>query len=182
MLNQLNNTERTNNNSFVKYRVQMTEIHQQNIKSSVVNKSHRCAKAKCNRSLPWNHPISYSNGLCERHFFSIDLSSSDDDEINSNNNLTNKSKLLSKKSHIYSTNNQYQPSRGDIRKTREIFDGHQWCMIEQTIDYVSSIISNDNFDLITTRKYNEENLLQILHLLSNYQTVKDELKKQQQNN
>ncbi|CAF4073803.1 unnamed protein product [Rotaria sp. Silwood2] len=119
----------------------MTEIHQQNIKSSVVNKSQRCAKAKCNCLLPWNHPISYSNGLCERHFFSIDLSSSDDDDnddTNNNNNLIHESRLLSKEKTFYSTNNQYQPLQGDIRKTREIFDGHQWCIIEQAIDYVSS--------------------------------------------
>ncbi|CAF3908044.1 unnamed protein product [Rotaria sp. Silwood2] len=184
----------------------MTEIHQQNIKSSVVNKSQRCAKAKCNRLLPWNHPISYSNGLCERHFFSIDLSSSDDDDnddTNNNNNLIHESRLLSKEKTFYSTNNQYQPLQGDIRKTREIFDGHQWCIIEQAIDYVSSTMSkliqlklirnksmnknnflldNDNFDLMMTKKHNEENLLQILRLLSNYQTVRDELNKQQQNN
>ncbi|CAF3518280.1 unnamed protein product [Rotaria sp. Silwood1] len=171
----------------------MTEIHQQNnIKSSLVKKSHRCAKAKCNRSLPRSHPISYSNGLCERHFFSIDLSSSDDDDddndndnddTNSNNHkLIVESKLLSKENHINSTNNQYQPLRGDIRKTREIFDGHQWCIVEQVIDYVSSTMNNDNINLMTTKTHHEENLLQILRLLSNYQTVRDELKKQQQNN
>jgi len=36
-------------------------------------------------------------------------------------NLNKKSKLSSKEKK-----NHYQPLRDDIRKTREIFDGHQW--------------------------------------------------------
>ncbi|CAF1335408.1 unnamed protein product [Rotaria magnacalcarata] len=162
----------------------MTEYHHQGIRSSVVNKSYRCIKAKCNRSLPWNHSTSYSNGLCEQHFFSIDLPSSDDDDddddTNSNNNLIDELKILSNKKCIYSTNNQYQPLRGDIRNTREIFDGHQWCLIEQKIDYISST-SNSHFDLFTTKINNEENSFQILRLLSNYQIIQDELKKRQKN-
>src|SRR5689334_14042617 len=104
----------------------MAQTHHQNISLPIANKFYRCSKVKCYRSLPLNHPISYTNGLCERHFFSIDLSSSDDDDDNNNNNLTNESKLSSTKRQISSAKNQYQPVRGDIRKTREIFDGHQW--------------------------------------------------------
>jgi hypothetical protein len=95
----------------------MKQIHRKKDSLPVANKSHHCSKVKCHRSLPFNHPISYTNGLCERHFFSIDLSSSDDDDDNIN--LTNESKVSSKK-------NQSQPLRGDIRNTREIYDGHQW--------------------------------------------------------
>jgi hypothetical protein len=102
----------------------MSQIRPRYISSSLTNKSHRCFKAECRRSLPLNHPITYTNGLCERHFFSIDLPSSGDDDDDKNNNLINESKLLSKENE--SIKNQFQPSRGDIRKTREIFDGHTW--------------------------------------------------------
>ncbi|CAM2696318.1 unnamed protein product [Rotaria socialis] len=133
----------------------MTEHHHRDMRSTVVNKSYRCIKAKY-------------------------LPSSDDDDTNSNNNLIDELKILSNKKCIYSTNNQYQPLRGDIRNTREIFDGHQWCLIEQKIDYISST-SNSHFDLLTTKINNEENSFQILRLLSNYQIIQDELKKRQEN-
>ena len=102
----------------------MKKLHHKKNTLPIANKSHHCSKVKCHRSLPFNHPISYTNGLCERHFFSIDLSSSDDDDDNIN--LTNESKLSSEKKQIYAIKNQFQPLRGDIRNTREIFDGHQW--------------------------------------------------------
>ncbi|CAM4860388.1 unnamed protein product [Rotaria socialis] len=133
----------------------MAEYHHRDMRSTVVNKSYRCIKAKY-------------------------LPSSDDDDTNSNNNLIDELKILSNKKCIYSTNNQYQPLRGDIRNTREIFDGHQWCLIEQKIDYISST-SNSHFDLLTTKINNEENSFQILRLLSNYQIIQDELKKRQEN-
>ncbi|CAM4756686.1 unnamed protein product [Rotaria magnacalcarata] len=133
--------------------------HILSIRSSVVNKSYRCIKAK---------------------YLPSSDDDDDDDDTNSNNNLIDELKILSNKKCIYSTNNQYQPLRGDIRNTREIFDGHQWCLIEQKIDYISST-SNSHFDLFTTKINNEENSFQILRLLSNYQIIQDELKKRQKN-
>lgn len=105
-------------------------MYHNNFRSSVVHRSDRCIKDNCNRLLPWNHPTLYTNGLCERHFFSMDLSLNDDDNSNINGDTNNSncliSQSISKEKHIYSTINQYKPLRGDIRKTREIFDGHQW--------------------------------------------------------
>ena len=105
----------------------MTQNRHKNISLPVANKSCHCMKVKCYRSLPSNHPISYTNGLCERHFFSIDLSSSDDDDHdNTSNKLMNKSKLSFKKEEISSKKNSYQSLQDDIRKTRQISDDHQW--------------------------------------------------------
>jgi hypothetical protein len=102
----------------------MTSIRHKNISLPVANKSHHCIKVECRRSLPINHPMSYTNGLCERHFFEMNLSSNDDDDKNIN--LNNKSKLSSKEKKIYPIKHRYQPLENDIRQTREIFDGRQW--------------------------------------------------------
>ncbi len=99
----------------------MIQTRDENILSPVANKSHHCIKAKCHRSLPSNHPISYTNGFCERHFFEMNLSSNDNDD-NQNINLNKKTK----EKKISSIKHQYQPLQDDIRKTREIFDGRQW--------------------------------------------------------
>jgi hypothetical protein len=78
-----------------------------------MTQTHHCMKIHCSNLVSSkHHPIWYSNGLCERHFFEINLLSND---IERN---------LNKKSH--SINDRYQPLRDDIRKTCEIFDGHQW--------------------------------------------------------
>lgn len=91
----------------------MTQTHHQN----KANKSHHCLKIHCPYLLSsQHHPTWYSNGLCERHFFEMDLLPTDIDR-----NLNKKSKLSLKEKK-----NHYQPLRDDIRKTREIFDGHQW--------------------------------------------------------
>ena len=82
------------------------------------NESHRCVKINCSNLMSSkHHPIWYSNGLCERHFFEIDLSKNEIDR-----KLNKKSKVKKTKS----INHQYQPLRDDIRQTREIFNGHQW--------------------------------------------------------
>ncbi len=94
----------------------MSKIPSKNSSLPEAIKSPRCFKVKCRRSLSRHHPISYTNGLCERHFFAIDLSPNDD--INSNNK--------SKEKKISSIKHHYQPLRDDIRKTHEIFDGRQW--------------------------------------------------------
>jgi len=101
----------------------MTPIRHENISLPVANKPHHCIKAKCHNPLLTNHPISYTNGLCERHFFEINLSSNDDDN---NINFNNKSKLSFKEKKISSIKDLYRPLQNDIRKTREIFDGYQW--------------------------------------------------------
>jgi hypothetical protein len=104
----------------------MTPTRHENISLPVANESHHCIKVKCHNPLLTNHPISYTNGLCERHFFEINLSFNDDDNNDKNINLNNKSKLSSKEKKISSIKNLYRPLQNDIRKTREIFDGHQW--------------------------------------------------------
>ena len=73
----------------------------------MTNKTPRCGKIDCSNFLSSrHHPTWYSNGLCERHFFEMDL----------DRNLTKKNSI----------HHRYQPLRDDIRNTREIFDGHQW--------------------------------------------------------
>jgi hypothetical protein len=44
------------------------------------------------------------------------------------------------------------------------------------IEFQTFVLDNDGFHLMTMKNNTEENLLQIFRLLSNYQTVKDELK------
>lgn len=95
----------------------MIQTHCKNILLPVANKTHHCSKVNCQRLLTLKHPISYTNGLCERHFFLIDLPSNTDDD-NDNNYLTD----TSKEEKIPST----KPLRGDTRTTREVFDGRQW--------------------------------------------------------
>ena len=88
-------------------------------KSSIsVPQSDRCFKPHCPCPVSNRHPIWYTNGLCERHFFEINLLP--------NNDVRLHSKLISKEKEIISMNDQYQPLRDDIRQTREIFDGRQW--------------------------------------------------------
>ncbi|UJR28919.1 hypothetical protein I4U23_010137 [Adineta vaga] len=135
------------------------------------SKLHHCCKVKCHRSLPLNHPTMYTNGLCERHFFLIDLPMNDNDDVNVDNYLTNESN----KKQIQQTKKQYEPLQGDIRLTREVYDGCQWKIIDHqstlnkiTIDHSSSMITKDN----------QEKLSNILHLLSNYKSLIDELKEQ----
>lgn len=91
-------------------------------KSSIsVPQSDRCFKLHCPCPVSNRHPIWYTNGLCERHFFEMNLLPNDVP-------LPSKSKmkLISKEKEIISINDQYQPLRDDIRQTREIFDGRQW--------------------------------------------------------
>ncbi len=95
----------------------MTQTDRKNISSPVANKSHHCSKVNCQRLLTLKHPPSYTNGLCERHFFLIDLPSNIDDNCLNN---------MSKENQIQSTKNHYEPLRGDTRITRQVFDGCQW--------------------------------------------------------
>lgn len=103
----------------------MTLIHNEHISLPIANTSDHCLKAKCQRSLPKNQPILYTNGLCERHFFEMNLSSNDIDN-DKNIHLNHKSKLSSKEKNFYTIKNHYQPLKNDIRTTREIFDGNRW--------------------------------------------------------
>lgn len=87
-------------------------------KSSItVDQSAHCSKRHCPCPVSNRHPIWYTNGLCERHFFEMNLPSDD---------VHLQSKLLSKENVMISMNDQYQPLPDDIRQTREIFDGRQW--------------------------------------------------------
>ena len=90
------------------------------LSSDLAKKSTRCGKAGCQRSLPLNHPASYTNGLCERHFFSMDCSSSDDEQ------RTDRTELSRREEETKVIDTPLQPIRGDVRQTRETFDGHQW--------------------------------------------------------
>jgi len=72
-------------------------------RSSTNSNTSHCAKSNCHRSLPSYQPASYTNSLCEQHFFEMNLSINDS-----------------------SIKYQDQPLKNDIRNTREIFDGHQW--------------------------------------------------------
>lgn len=103
----------------------MTSTRNENISLPVANKSQHCFKAKCRCSLPTNRPILYTNGLCERHFFEMNLSSNDID-YDKNLHLNHKSKLSSKEKKLYTIKHHYQPLKNDIRTTREIFDGNRW--------------------------------------------------------
>ncbi|CAF0712432.1 unnamed protein product [Adineta steineri] len=154
----------------------MTQSRRKNLSAPKANKLHHCSKVKCHRSLPLNHPISYTNGLCERHFFLIDLPSIDD---NNNDNINN-SYLSneSKEKQIQQTKNQYEPLRGDTRIIREVFDGCQWHMYEDRIDHETSKISQMIDSNLGTKSsnINNETLLQIFHLVSSYKTILDELK------
>lgn len=86
------------------------------------SKLHHCCKVTCHRSLPLNHPAMYTNGLCERHFFLIDLPTNDNDNVNVDNYLTNESN----EKQIEQTEKRDAPSCGDIRLIREVYDGRQW--------------------------------------------------------
>lgn len=101
----------------------MTPTYRQNISLPVANKSHHCIKANCHRSLPTNHPLSYTNGLCERHFFEMNILPNDDDDDVGDKYLTLNTQLKSSSKQKKTSN---QPLENDIRKTREIFDGRQW--------------------------------------------------------
>lgn len=105
----------------------MKNVHQPTPRS---NPSISCAKKNCQRRLPSNHPAWYTNGLCKKHFYSIDCSSSDDDEDESHtdpmNPLPIAMDLSSSESSIISIQKDFQAVRGDIRETREIFNGQRW--------------------------------------------------------
>lgn len=92
-------------------------IHRKKSSHPVLVKSHRCLKVHCPCPVSNRHPIWYTNGLCERHFFEINLQPIDQNDVDAH------SKLISQEKPI---NDQYQPLRDDIRQTREIFDGRQW--------------------------------------------------------
>ena len=93
----------------------MTQTRHRNKLVPVANKSHHCLKVSCPFSLPFEHPTWYTNGLCERHFFEMNLLPHDDDDIDLNLNKKSKEKK------IHTGDYQYQPLRDDIRQTCEIF-------------------------------------------------------------
>lgn len=94
-------------------------IHRINSSHSVLRKSHQCIKIHCPCPVSNRHPLWYTNGLCERHFFEMNLLPIDVDDLP----LKSNSKLISQEKSI---DHQYQPLRDDVRQTREIFDGRQW--------------------------------------------------------
>jgi hypothetical protein len=100
----------------------MTQSRRKKHSLPLAGKLHHCCKMNCHRPLPLHHPTSFTNGLCERHFVSIDLPTNDNDDTNVANYLTNESK----EKQIQQTEKQYEPLRGDTRLTREVFDGRQW--------------------------------------------------------
>lgn len=56
-----------------------------------------------------NQPEWYTNGLCEKHFYSIDFSTNDDENL-----------AVSKNENDFSSQGVV------VRQTREIFDGEKW--------------------------------------------------------
>ncbi|CAF1617011.1 unnamed protein product [Adineta ricciae] len=148
----------------------MTQLRRKKHSLHKESKLHHCCKVICHRSLPLNHPAMYTNGLCERHFFLIDLPTIDD--VNVDNYLTNESN----EKQIEQTEKLDVPLCGDIRLTREVYDGRQWTIFQETIDHQMSSNVNTDQSMVMTGKDNQKTLSDILDLLSSYKTLIDDLK------